>query len=503
MDKTVPKRTLLILSIVFLIPFIIISLYAYFLIKDGERSELISTMRRFNEHAANAAIDRPIEEINLQIRSLSGCITQDLLTQYIKEGDSNLSAVIPAVVNSTFFFHTSIISDKSDNYKIYPHLSIDKFKPTQRPWYYPNGIKDEVHFSEPYTSKYPPYGKDIVVSMNLFDNASRFIGNVAFDLDLPAMSSVLKNISIPYNGRFKVVAQDGSVILNKNANEIFRQGVPAEWIDRATESRGYFYDDATQKFVFYKTYNNPNWIAFSVVDKANFEEQHAYTYQVFYFTVAGCLVFYLMMLLLLMLYFKQIVTKLYMSVKGISTEDYKDLNLLYKHIKENNQRLKTALHDAETDSLTGVGNRKELNEDLSELIQLDEEFNISIIDIDNFKSINDTYGHDFGDVVLKYVSATALKVIGNGGDYALYRFGGEEFVVIDKAANTDEFSQTLETWLNIVGLKHWEGLDLRVTFSAGIASKRSGDEPENILKRADINLYKAKTTGKNKIVKSD
>lgn len=104
MDKTVPKRTLLILSIVFLIPFIIISLYAYFLIKDGERSELISTMRRFNEHAANAAIDRPIEEINLQIRSLSGCITQDLLTQYIKEGDSNLSAVIPAVVTLLFSF---------------------------------------------------------------------------------------------------------------------------------------------------------------------------------------------------------------------------------------------------------------------------------------------------------------------------------------------------------------------------------------------------------------
>lgn len=218
MDKTVPRKFILILSIVFLIPFIVISLYTYFLIRDGERSDLIDIMSRFTTHTANAAIDRPIEEINLQIRALSGLMSPELLSQYINNDDTHLSSVIPSIVNSTFFFRSSMIFDRSGGYKVYPYLNIGKFKLIQRPWYYPSGIRDEVRFSEPYNKKYPPYDKSITVSMNLFDTSSRFIGNVAFDLDLPAMSSVLKNITIPYNGRFKVVSQDGTVILYRNAN---------------------------------------------------------------------------------------------------------------------------------------------------------------------------------------------------------------------------------------------------------------------------------------------
>lgn len=96
-----------------------------------------------------------------------------------------------------------------------------------------------------------------------------------------------------------------------------------------------------------------------------------------------------------------------------------------------------------------------------------QSFYLAIIDIDDFKKINDTYGHDAGDNVLRTVSKIGSQVMGN--EHNIYRFGGEELCVIYSGEDYDFFYQLIDTWLKMVSMRVWREPDLRVTFSAGIA----------------------------------
>lgn len=140
------------------------------------------------------------------------------------------------------------------------------------------------------------------------------------------------------------------------------------------------------------------------------------------------------------------------------------------------------------DELTGLSNRRALD-DRAEL-----GFNNAIIyDIDHFKNINDTYGHQVGDEALKNLSQIVLKYCSN--EFELFRFGGEEFVILSRLPD----DVTLELFQHVMH-------DVRmnfvvkgnpVTISAGIASFCK--DYNRTLKIADENLYLAKTDGRNKI----
>ncbi|RUM42165.1 MAG: GGDEF domain-containing protein [Desulfurobacterium sp.] len=123
-------------------------------------------------------------------------------------------------------------------------------------------------------------------------------------------------------------------------------------------------------------------------------------------------------------------------------------------------------------------------------------FSILMIDIDNFKKINDTYGHLFGDKVLKKVAETIRKTL-RSSDIAI-RYGGEEFLVI--LPHTD-----LES-AKIVGeriRKTIERLDIdgiKITISVGIADNTLSPGLEDLIRKADQALYIAKRTGKNRVI---
>lgn len=121
-----------------------------------------------------------------------------------------------------------------------------------------------------------------------------------------------------------------------------------------------------------------------------------------------------------------------------------------------------------------------------------------MIDIDDFKKINDTYGHDAGDNVLQTVSKIGNQVI--GAEHNIYRFGGEELCVIYVGEDYDYFYNLIDTWLKMVSMREWREAKLHVTFSAGIAKSINADSVDAILKQADERLYQAKENGKNRIV---
>jgi len=166
---------------------------------------------------------------------------------------------------------------------------------------------------------------------------------------------------------------------------------------------------------------------------------------------------------------------------------------------------------ATIDGLTQVHNRRYFNEVyLAEFSDLKKNSSVcvSMMDIDNFKKVNDTYGHLVGDAVLKTVAAIIKNTIcaSDSDDYLVARYGGEEFVILFR--NTDlEFAMTM---LEVVRKNvesasvDDEGQKVKFTLSFGVAAyPKTSTDVKQLLRDADNALYKAKQTGKNKVVSAD
>lgn len=155
------------------------------------------------------------------------------------------------------------------------------------------------------------------------------------------------------------------------------------------------------------------------------------------------------------------------------------------------------------DTLTGVGNRRFGLMVLKErFMQFKRDGNSSLIvlfDVDYFKQINDTYGHDIGDRCLIQLSKAISQVICS--EKSLFRWGGDEFLIICPSITKDQLEGIQKTLLETVhsaSVLH-EGLSINATISAGISTFRTSDETEDqAFKRADMALYQAKQLGRNR-----
>ncbi len=174
-------------------------------------------------------------------------------------------------------------------------------------------------------------------------------------------------------------------------------------------------------------------------------------------------------------------------------EDLEDKNNILKNI-------------ANIDPLTNISNRRHMNEKLKLTIKDFEKnnqiFSIAICDIDNFKNINDTYGHDCGDIILKGI-ADILKINCQNFDMEVCRWGGEEFLILLKNSDLQKSKKTCEKILNDIRNFETRYNDkiIKVTMTFGISEFSSKyNNIEQVLKTADINLYKGKKDSKNCVV---
>lgn len=149
---------------------------------------------------------------------------------------------------------------------------------------------------------------------------------------------------------------------------------------------------------------------------------------------------------------------------------------------------------ANRDRLTHLYNRHYMMERLKEAYADDEEYYIAMLDIDNFKSINDKYGHQAGDEVLKKVAAAMDEVC---KDCQVSRWGGEEFLILTKDGESviEKLRQKVES-LEI----EFEGQPLKVTITAGIEPKDKNIKLNKWIVAADEKLYSGKNSGKNRVV---
>lgn len=166
------------------------------------------------------------------------------------------------------------------------------------------------------------------------------------------------------------------------------------------------------------------------------------------------------------------------------------------------EELKKARRLAERDALTGVLNRGAFDAALETTIKTQGSSSLILLDVDDFKRINDGFGHLIGDKVIRYV-ATLLTNHFKGKD-TVARFGGDEFGVILPNTPSDvarKLAEQLRIMMEQSRLKRSDnGEPLgSITLSIGVASLRSRDTPESFLARADRALYAAKEAGRNRV----
>lgn len=169
-------------------------------------------------------------------------------------------------------------------------------------------------------------------------------------------------------------------------------------------------------------------------------------------------------------------------------------------------RLDQGMEHAITDPLTGLHNRRYMEGHLGTLVaqsvQSGRSLSVLVADIDFFKKVNDTYGHDAGDNVLREF-ATRLRRNTRGIDLAC-RLGGEEFVIIMPDTDLARALQVAERVRACIAAEKFQvnaESMLAVTASVGVATlERQEDTPETLFKRADLALYAAKREGRNRVV---
>ncbi len=159
---------------------------------------------------------------------------------------------------------------------------------------------------------------------------------------------------------------------------------------------------------------------------------------------------------------------------------------------------------ATRDELTGALNRRSLQILLEEQLQLaaagGQGFCVALLDLDHFKTVNDTYGHLTGDAVLKRFAELASST--TRGHERVGRYGGEEFLAIMNTSSLVGAAAAVERIRSSIANHDWAALapGLTLTVSAGVALYKHGDRVESLLQRADQALYRAKGRGRNQVV---
>jgi len=196
------------------------------------------------------------------------------------------------------------------------------------------------------------------------------------------------------------------------------------------------------------------------------------------------------------------VREMHESVEKQRERDRERAAALDQELGQMRGQLQQAEQDLQMDALTGVCSRRWLDEYLGAKLPADEDDVLCLImvDIDHFKSVNDTHGHDVGDEVLKILGRCLNEVVMRKSDYVA-RFGGEEFAVLLDASNlqggvavAERIRKAVEALSIPVGKT-----TLRITASFGVAAATYGESAKDLFQRADGALYVAKRNGRNRV----
>lgn len=177
------------------------------------------------------------------------------------------------------------------------------------------------------------------------------------------------------------------------------------------------------------------------------------------------------------------------------------LNTAEEKLEDQARQIVNHSVEAHTDALTGLANRRAFDRELNRAYRASIDRGVPtlvmMIDVDHFKSLNDTYGHQAGDEVLRGIAQVLRKQIPD--EHVVARYGGEEFAVIFSDTQIEAIETIADKARRLIGEAKYrfDGLELRVTASAGIAQFIPGETAPSLIGRADDALYASKEMGRD------
>ena len=399
------------------------------------------------------------------------------------------------------------------------------FNSVVRPWYQialkvSPKISDGLPYQEIKSKKWL-----VSVSKALVNNRHEVTGVVSIDCSIDDVAQQLnktdKRFSSSYsyavNRNNEIIIHPNSAYLDKTLSELCNAPIQLE------SQTGYFtYSvNGSEKFAFYSKVDSIGWTIITVVEK---NEIFKPIVMQIVLTVLLTVVIAILLGWFLSISFSRRFVEPLLELKkrvnniiagsgdatsynypnneiGTIAKDIEKLteNGLYNknvELQSINKKLQVL---STTDQLTRLYNRHKLHEELEKewrrAIRYSSPFSIVLFDIDWFKKVNDKYGHQTGDVVLKELAQLTLRQLRSSDTVG--RWGGEEFLILCPEVKIDEAYELAEKLR--AGIKqHQFVTDLSITISAGVHELSAGEDIAEMIKRADEKLYKAKDLGRNR-----
>ncbi|WP_233837583.1 sensor domain-containing diguanylate cyclase [Paraburkholderia sp. ZP32-5] len=190
------------------------------------------------------------------------------------------------------------------------------------------------------------------------------------------------------------------------------------------------------------------------------------------------------------------------AISKIKVNGVIEFTAVVRDIRERAELIELLKKQAVTDALTGLANRREFLDFVEKVLGTDDLLSVFILDIDYFKKINDTYGHDIGDEVLRVLAKVGVSIPHESGLFA--RWGGEEFVAAlpgADAAVVCRIAETLRRRFEEQDFEHaWRVKPISFTVSIGVVTREAGERDVHaLMRRADRALYVAKESGRNRV----
>lgn len=375
------------------------------------------------------------------------------------------------------------------------------FDATTRPWFVHQGDAGIFsRYTQPYVDFFTQH-QTVTLAKPVISTDGKLKGTLAFHFDLAAMSHTLRQMRPPVQGEFFVVNRQGQALLHSDNGKLFQTVISPQTLGGMTAGEGEVFDKGSRTWYYYYSFTNPDWFVIYKVSGHTLSmlAQHESIIISWGFALAGLII------ITFGLYLRHASRGILMNIiNAIKTGDTNRAPglevMLHKAIETNKERERAYVRQATVDSLTGCKNRWAFDTDMTALMAERQPFSLALVDIDNFKSINDTWGHLSGDIVLRNVAREGITILQAHG-LSLYRYGGEEFAVIFTAEHIAEASALLELWRINVANRNWREEGLHVTFSAGLGEWHM-ETLDHLVSSVDEALYKAKRQGKNRILRT-
>ncbi|NQY89586.1 MAG: GGDEF domain-containing protein [Colwellia sp.] len=451
----------------------------------------VESMNSTRKHLKNSSLPLTVDNIYTEIQKqiiepnlIASMMSYDtFMKDWLAHEENDIEKItqyLETIKNKYQMSTAFLVSEKSQNYYtangLLEKVTIDN---ENNAWYF--NFKNNPEVSEINIDYNKFMGKSLIMFINhkIYDDEFHMIGATGIGLKTSYINDMLKYFRQRYNFKVFFVNDSGKVIIaEQGVNKLeqlselpeLKKIIP----DIISKERQLFeYTQSGDSYLLTKKYI-PELDLYLLVEAKvdNFTQS---VREAFYFNMIVSVLITLLITIIVVLYVRKIHSKL------------SEL--------------------ASNDTLTGLPNRRSFHNQLEYFLSLkarnQQQLSLAFVDVDDFKMINDTQGHDVGDKILINI-ATTLKSSIRDSDF-IARWGGEEFIILlndtqlkDAQLIAEELRQKVEN--NTYLLEHAKK---KVTVSIGVTQVLDQDDADSLFKRVDNSLYQAKITGKNCVVMSE